>query len=132
MSCSGLVMKSFHTTSMAIFTPASLACGITLRISCLRARVALVVVLRFRIAHLAGHQQHGVGAIELGVVDRRAQGRDPLGPHRRVGIRQANLPVDRVDHAVNLDARGVAGPGRFLAIDVAGAVELDALETRAT
>ena len=96
----------------------------------LRARVALVVILGVRVADLAGHQQHGVGPVELGVVDRRAQGRDPLGPHRRVGIRKPDAPMHRIDDAVNLDAGLLLSRGGLLAIDVAGAVELDALESQ--
>ena len=91
----------------------SAASGITLRISSWLREPALIEILCLGVGHFARHRQHRVGAVPTGVLDRPLQNLDSLGPHFRIGIRKANLPVVRIDHAVNLDSRLLARLGRL-------------------
>src|SRR5262249_53364716 len=52
----------------------------------------------------AGHEQHGVGAVDLGVLEGAGEGGQAPGAYRLVGAGEGVLPVDRVDDAVDGDA----------------------------
>jgi len=71
-----------------------------------------------------------VPAVELAVLEGPLEGVEPLGSHLGLGVGEANVPVDAVDHAVMTMPGSYRGrPHRLVAVDAAGAVEFDSLES---
>jgi hypothetical protein len=94
----------------------------------LRARVG-VVVGHLLVDH-GGHQQDRTRPVGLGIAQGRLQPLPPASPHRRVGVRQGVLPVDRVHHAVDRQPRPVAGGEHLPGVQCVGARHLHAVEAQ--
>ena len=129
-SCSGLVMKLFHTTSMAIFTSSSSASGISLANLLLAAAPDLLVI--FRLEDWSPCRAPAARSCRRtpGIAERRAQATSsPLA--RTAGSGSEN----RSSNEPNRPRRecrcpSCRAPNRFGYIDVARAIHLDALESQ--
>ena len=83
----------------------------------------MIVILGGLVVHAARHEEHGIGADEFGVTQRRFHILHGPSAHRGVRIGMANLPVRGVDDSLDGEAGLSARVKGFLFIDAVRAVE---------